>query len=542
MELPDPARTRALRLLPRFAQLLVLLLAAGAIVLSVLRLQAAFAGVDVQTARVGSMPVTVFRPAGTPLKAPAPVVLVVHGFAGSQQLMQPFALTLARNGYVAVTFDFPGHGRNGTPMRGGLADQALSHRTLMAAMEEMGAFAHELGAGKPYAVVGHSMSSDLIVRHAQAHPEVQATVGVSMFAPSILPDSPGDSPHNLLVIDGALEPGMMAREALRVVARVAGPAAARDVTYGDFAAGTARRATLSPGVEHIGVLYSPSTLGETLRWLDAAFGRTPAPAPFIDARGRWLGLLLLGIVALAWPLAQWLPRVGMPAPGGSMSADIPAAAPGSRRWWRWRGAAPLAIVPALLTPLLLWPVPSDFLPILLGDYLVLHFSLYGLLTVVGLLLQGRRPPRIAPGRGRALILALVLATAYAILALGIPLDHYVINLRPPAVRLPLIAAMCAGTLTYFLADEWFTRNHAAAPGAYVASKLAFLVSLMAAIALNPHQLFFLAIIVPAILLLFIIYGLFSRWIFRRTGHPAIAAIANALAFGTFIAVSFPLVS
>lgn len=541
MPIRDLAGQRADFRFSMITRIVVLVLAAGAIALSLLRLQAAFTDVDVRTEQVASMPVTVFRPTGAAM-TPGPVVLVVHGFAGSQQLMQPLALTLARNGYVAVTFDFPGHGRNATPMRGGLADQELSHRTLMAAMEQMGDFARALGAGRPYAVVGHSMSSDLIVRHAQAHADVQATVGVSMFAPSILPDSPGDSPRNLLVIDGALEPGMMAREALRVVARVAGPAAARDVTYGDFSAGTARRATLSPGVEHIGVLYSPSTLGETLRWLDAAFDCPPARDPFIDARGRWLGLLLLGIVALAWTLAQWLPRVGLPAPVASLSADIPAASPGSRRWWRWRGSAPVALLPALLTPLLLWPVPSDFLPILLGDYLLLHFSLYGLLTVAGLLLQGRRPPRIAPGQGRALVLAVTLVTAYAVLALGVPLDQYVINLRPPGVRLPLIAAMCSGTLVYFLADEWFTRDHAAAPGAYLVSKIAFLVSLMLAIALNPHRLFFLAIIVPAILLVFVIYGCFSRWVFRRTGHPAVAAIANAIALGAFIAISFPLVS
>jgi hypothetical protein len=38
------------------------------------------------------------------------------------------------------------------------------------------------------------------------------------------------------------------------------------------------------------------------------------------------------------------------------------------------------------------------------------------------------------------------------------------------------------------------------------------------------------------------YGLFSRWIYRRTGHPAVAAVANALAFGCFIGVTFPLVA
>jgi hypothetical protein len=72
--------------------------------------------------------------------------------------------------------------------------------------------------------------------------------------------------------------------------------------------------------------------------------------------------------------------------------------------------------------------------------------------------------------------------------------------------------------------------------------LAFLLSLVLAIALNPQRLFFLAIIVPAILLLFVIYGLFSRWTSARTASPAVAAVANALAFAWFVALTFPLVA
>ena len=102
--------------------------------------------------------------------------------------------------------------------------------------------------------------------------------------------------------------------------------------------------------------------------------------------------------------------------------------------------------------------------------------------------------------------------------------------------------MCAGTLPYFLADEWLTRDPSAPPAAYFLTKLCFLLSLVLAIALNLHRLFFLAIIVPAILVLFIVYGVFSRWAFRRCGHPAVGAVANALAFGCFIAATFPLVS
>jgi len=526
-------RASAARRWPAWSPWLVAAFALFAIAVGVARLEGLSDGVAVENQRLGTTPVTVFRPA--PSTAAAPVVLIAHGFAGSQQLMQPFALTLARNGYLAITFDFPGHGRNAAPMRGGLADQDASLRTLMASMSELGAFARGLaGAGGHYAVIGHSMASDIIVRHAQADPAVRASVGVSMFAPSIEVDTPGDSPRNLLVVSGALEPQMMAKEALRVIGRVAGPDAKLDTNYGRFDDGTARRATLSPGVEHIGVLYSAHTQAETLAWLNAANGRPNAPQPFIDARGSALGLMLLGVVALAWPLSRPLARV-TPMDGETVAVQ-------RRAWWRWRGQAPLTLIPALATPLLLWKLPSDLLPILLGDYLLLHFALYGLLTLGGLWLLGQRPRRLAPGQVAAFAVAVLSVTAYALLAVGVPVDRYLFNLQPESVRMPIILALCAGTLPYFLADEWLTRGTRAPRGAYVASKLAFLVSLVLAIALNPQRLFFLAIIVPAILLLFVIYGLFSRWAHAGTATPAVAALANALAFAWFIALTFPLVA
>ena len=156
--------------------LLVACLALMAIGAGVWRLEQSAHGLNINRQQVDSTPLTVFRPANE--ARAAPVVLIAHGFAGSQQLMQPFATTLARNGFIAITFDFPGHGRNAVPMRGGLADQDESLRTLLASMAQMGSFARGLasadGGDGRYAVVGHSMASDIVVRHAQAHAEVQA--------------------------------------------------------------------------------------------------------------------------------------------------------------------------------------------------------------------------------------------------------------------------------------------------------------------------------------------------------------------------------
>jgi hypothetical protein len=66
----------------------------------------------------------------------------------------------------------------------------------------------------------------------------------------------------------------------------------------------------------------------------------------------------------------------------------------------------------------------------------------------------------------------------------VPIDRYVFNVSPQAMRLPLIAVLFVSALPYFLADEWLTRAAAAAPGAYFITKLCFVFSLVGAIALH----------------------------------------------------------
>jgi hypothetical protein len=113
---------------------------------------------------------------------------------------------------------------------------------------------------------------------------------------------------------------------------------------------------------------------------------------------------------------------------------------------------------------------------------------------------------------------------------------------PVGTRPVLVAVLMVGTLFYFLSDEWLTRGQGAARGAYVVSKLALLASLAVAAALDPHRLFFLAIISPVILLFLVVYGLLSRWIYNSTGHPFAGGVASALAFAWAIGVTFPLLA
>jgi dienelactone hydrolase len=512
--------------------------AAVSIAAALTLLDRAGAGIEIKRAWLGPTPVTVYRPgserlAGQSAKWEAerlgglPVVVIAHGFAGSQQLMQAYALTLARSGYIAVSFDFYGHGRNLQALAGNVTEVEGATRFLVDQTEQVVDYGLALpGAAPALALLGHSMASDIIVRLAESDPRVQATVAVSLFSPAVT----ADSPDNLLVIVGNLE-GFLKAEAIRVVELVAEGAQA-GVTYGNFEDGSARRAVFAPAVEHVGVLYSPTALGESAAWLDRSFGRQAgANNAHVDPRGVAIPLLLVGLVLLAWPLSKLLPRVVEPAAG--LDPD-------------WRQLLPAALVPALATPLLLVAFPADFLGVLVGGYLAAHFGLYGLLTA-GFCLWLKRTKNSevkASGRRRtvAAALAAVAATAYAAGLIGIAMDRFVTSFAVTGPRLPLLAVMLGGTMAYFLADEWLTRGENVPRGAQLLTRFCFLLSLGLAVALSFGDLFFLLIIAAVIVPYFLLYGLISAWVYRATGDPLVSALPSAAAFGWTLAVVFPQMS
>lgn len=452
-----------------FARPIVAIVAVLAIAIGLFELHGASDGLSVIRTTVGQTPVTIFQPMS---HKPAPVVLIAHGFAGSQQLMQPFAETFARNGYVAVTFDFLGHGRNPVPIRGDINQGETVTSELLRELGQVAAYARTLPSSDGHlAVLGHSMASDIVVRFAQGDPGVQAVVAVSVFSPVVT----ANSPRNLLVIVGALEPSMLRNEGFRIVNLTASGNAVASETYGSFTDGTARRLVLARDVEHIGVLYSRDSLVESLRWINEAFGRQQAD--FIDSPGKWLALTFLGIVALAWPLSALLPAASKTSSGASLT---------------WKPLLVTAFAPALLTPLILWKMPTDFLPILLGDYLALHFFLYGVLSAALLIYWRAGSAELSPASPswRNIAIAAAAVAGYNIIAFGTPLDDYVFCFVPIPQRIPLIAAIACGTMSYFVADEWVTRGSHARRGAYALTKFCFLLSLAIAVALNPQNCFF----------------------------------------------------
>lgn len=487
--------------------------------LALSNLRASTNNLTVETMSAEGTPVSVFRPAAG---GPTPVVIIAHGFAGSQQLMRSFALTLAHHGYVAVTFDFAGHGRNPTPLRGSITREDGATRTLVAETARVAALARPLGDGR-LAVLGHSMATDIVVRFAEETHDVAATVAVSMFSPAVT----ATSPRNLLVIVGDWETGLKT-EALRAANLVSAPRAAQPgVTYGDVTTGSARRVAFSPGTEHVSVLYSATSLQEAVAWLDATFGKSADRSSEVQSQGPSILLLLFGVVALGYPLSHLLPVVAEHPTGAGL--------PWARLWF------PL-IAPAVLTPLILHLLPTHFLPILVGDYLAARFAAYGLITAACFAVVGHELYRARATAWPRLLVGAAGMITFGFVALAWPIDTYVTSFVPTGSRAVLVLAMLAGTIPYFLSDEWLTRGEGSGRGAFFASKVAFIVSLAVAVVLDFEALFFLLIIVPVIVVFFLVYGLFSTWAYRRSGHPFVAGLGNAVAFAWAIAVTFPLLA
>lgn len=486
------------------------MVAAAAVAVALWHLQGARAGLTIVQADVGGTPVTIYHRHDA---VPGPAVIIAHGFAGSRQLMQPFALTLAQAGYLAVSFDFEGHGRNPVPMSGDVTRIDGTTRLLMAEAGRVAdaALAHPLADGR-LAYLGHSMASDIVVRQGIEDARTGAVIAVSMFSQAVT----AQAPPNLLVIAGDWEPRLKA-EALRVL-HLTDPAAGPGQTLGDPAQGNGRRAVFAPAVEHVGVLYSATSLHEARDWLDAAFDRGADGAP-LAATGGWVLLLLIGVAALGWPLAGLLPK------GEAGAVSLPAG----------RFVSVVAL-PALAVPLLLWPVETRVLPVLVADYLALHFAAQGamMLALLGWwgVLRGQFVPRVW------WVAALV--ALFGIAGFGGALDAHVASFFPHAGRVPVVAALIAGAAPFMLADALLTEGGRAALWRVIAVRMALLLSLALAVGLNFERLFFLVIILPVIVLFFLLFGTMGGWVGRRTGLPAAGGIGLGVLLGWALGVTFPM--
>ncbi len=483
-------------------QLLAGLTAALLIGLSLFRLEYARSGIDRTPLSAGLTPATLYRTPGSH----GPLVVIAHGFAGSRQLMEALSLTLAHAGYAALAFDFEGHGRNPVPMSGDVtAIEGTTARLIAETRRVIEAGRAATGWTGEVALIGHSMASDIVIRTGLADARAGPIVAISAFSQAIT----ADEPDALLIINGALE-GHLREEALRVL-QLTDPAAAEGETA--EAGPTTRRAVAAPMVEHVGVLYSATTLTETRAWLDRFYDRPPSTAP-VARTGGWVVLLLGGIVLLGWSLLALIPgtREATPVP---LKTYMFALA-----------------VPAIIAPLIATRIEIQVLPALIADYLALHLLLYGALQLAILWRAGITPPR--PN-----LIPMLALLAFALGVFGLALDRYAASFLPLGPRLPILPAIALGAVPFMLADAMLSEAGRASFWRRTVQRLAFLASLILAVALDFDRLMFLVIVLPVIVLFFVLFGLMGRWVGRRHG-AATSGLALGVVLAWSLAASFPL--
>ncbi len=470
-------------------------LAIAMVLISLYVLELARQDVGITHFTIGQSPVTEYATS----TGDGPIVVVAHGFAGSQQMMQGYALPLARAGYRVYAFEFEGHGRHPKPMSGDVTVIDGTTRLLVEQTEEVIAAVSD---GTPVALVGHSMATDVLVRAAENQSGIGPIVLISAFSQAIT----ASQPDNLLLVSGAWEAGLRAfgQDAVMMV----DPTAVEGDTV--ISGMVQRRAVAAPFSEHVSVLQSRVARDETLAWLDRAYGRTSDIA-ILPTGWAILGLLI-GLVLLFGPVAKLLPK-----------REVQKLSLSRKQF------AIILCVPVVVAPAIAVPLNPSFLPVLVADYLGLHLLIFG-----GLQLAILRHWGITFGRISWLAFGVLLVWCALF---GFALDRYAANFWPTYDRLWIICVMMIGAVPFLLADMILTADASLLRRVIV--RISLLLSLSFAVALDFEGLFFLMLIAPVLVLFFVVFGSLGRAVARGSG-PMSSGLALGLVLAWALGVSFPL--
>jgi pimeloyl-ACP methyl ester carboxylesterase len=291
----------------------------------------------------------IYSPPGLEAGRRAPAVLLSHGYINTREMQSPFAIELARRGFVVLAMDMTGHGGSG----GNVGAAGFGGPSALAYLRSL----PFVDAGQ-IGLAGHSMGGGPILAAARAEPDAYRAVSLVGSAPGLFgpPDEVRpDFPRNLNVVFGGLDEfsALMWRtpkgidlpvsEKLKAVFGVASAVEPGRV-YGDPALGTARRLDL-PHVTHPWEHFSSGGVAPVVDWMQTRLEGEAHPLPPENQVWFWkeigtlvalvgAGVLLLGVFELALGL-PWLsalrrapePAVAVRGAGGWLALGLTAVLP-----------------------------------------------------------------------------------------------------------------------------------------------------------------------------------------------------------------------
>ena len=365
-----------------------------------------------------------YRPPGATAAHPAPAVLVSHGYINTREMQSPFAIDLARRGFVVLAMDMVGHGYSDGAV-GQVRD--LGGPAALAYLQSL-PFVDKANIG----LEGHSMGGVPITAAAAAQPDGYKAIVYEGSTPSFLGTKGPESYRNHAVIYGQFdefaplmwgEPkGSMVNQSPKM-AKVFGQASPILVgkIYGNIADGSAR-VLENPPVTHPWEHFSRAGVGGAVDWFQKTLKGEANPLSPYDQIWLWkdigtaIGfagfvLLLIGTfeVLLTLPLFASLAH--------------PAEPTAERRGWKWWLAFVLtAAVPAITYyPLMKFGVlffPMQLFPQSVQNQLLVWAFGNALISLaLSFVLRGGKPSFTTNWGKSALVAAVTIAVGYLSLAI-----------------------------------------------------------------------------------------------------------------------------
>jgi pimeloyl-ACP methyl ester carboxylesterase len=318
-------------------------------------------------------------PTATP-KHPAPAVLVSHGFINTREMQSPFAIELARRGFVVLAMDMTGHGYSG----GAMGVDGFGGPASLAYLRSL-PFVDKTNIG----LEGHSMGGAPVMNAATAWPDGYRSVVLEgstvQFFGAGAPGTPS-FPRNLEVVFGQYDefaPLMWgktkgadvgASPKLMALFGSAAPVVPGQV-YGDIAAGTGRRLVI-PAVDHPQEHFSNAGVGAAVDWFQRTLPGAAAPRPPGDQVwfSKELGTLASFIGCVVLILGTFQLALSTPLFASLRQAPQAAASGRGPRWWA--AFALTAAVPALT----FYPVMKAAPLIFFGPFAALGATAFALRT------------------------------------------------------------------------------------------------------------------------------------------------------------------
>jgi pimeloyl-ACP methyl ester carboxylesterase len=290
-----------------------------------------------------------YAPNSATAESPAPAVLTSHGYVNSRETQGPFAIELARRGYVVLALDQTGHGYSDPPAFaegfGGPAGLAYLRSLSFVDLDNIG-------------LSGHSMGTWAALAAAATFPDGYRAFAIQSSAPGVFgtPEGTATFPRNTAVLFSEWEEfsalfwgtpvpsDAMASDSMMALFDTSEPVQ-DGALYGSIEDGTARILHVVR-TTHPGLHWSPTATSLLVDW----FGQTLEGGTPVSGQTWWMkefGTLVAMLGGIVFVFAAGTLLLHTPV-FGKVRRPVPKAR-GLKPGPMWWGSAAVATaVPALL--------------------------------------------------------------------------------------------------------------------------------------------------------------------------------------------------